>query len=97
MLKLATRGSARLLGRDDIGCLAPGKAADCFLINLDRLSLVGAQLDPMSVLATVGFRENVDYTIVNGVPVVQNGELTTIDEAETVRTANQVVRRYLNR
>ena len=97
VLKLATRGSARLLGRDDIGCLAPGKAADCFLINLDRLSLVGAQLDPMSVLATVGFRENVDYTIVNGVPVVQNGELTTIDEAETVRTANQVVRRYLNR
>ena len=97
VLKLATRGSARLLGRDDIGCLAPGKAADCFLIDLDRLSLVGTQFDPMSVLGTVGFKGNVDYTIVNGVPVVQNGELTTIDEAETVRAANAVVRRYLNR
>ena len=97
VLKMATRGSARLLGRDDIGCLAPGKAADCFLIDLDRLSLVGTQLDPMSVLGTVGFKGNVDYTIVNGIPVVQNGELTTIDEAETVRTANQVVRHYLNR
>ena len=97
VLKLATRGSARLLGRDDIGCLAPGKAADCFLIDLDRLSLVGTQFDPMSVLGTVGLKGNVDYTIVNGVPVVQNGELTTIDEAETVRAANAVVRRYLNR
>lgn len=97
VLKLATRGSARLLGREDIGCLAPGKAADCFLIDLDRLSLVGAQFDPMSVLGTVGFKGSVDYTIVNGVPVVQNGELTTIDEAEAVRSANRVVRRYLNR
>lgn len=97
VLKLATRGSARLLGRADIGCLAPGKAADCFLIDLDRLSLVGAQFDPMSVLGTVGFKGSVDYTIVNGVPVVQNGELTTIDEAEAVRSANRVVRRYLNR
>ena len=97
VLKLATRGSARLLGRADIGCLAPGKAADCFLIDLDRLSLVGAQFDPMSVLGTVGFKGNVDYTIVNGVPVVQNGELTTFDEVEAVRSANRVVRRYLNR
>ena len=97
VLKLATRGSARLLGRTDIGCLAPGMAADCFLIDLDRLSLVGAQFDPMSVLGTVGFKGNVDYTIVNGVPVVQNGELTTFDEAEAVRSANRVVRRYLNR
>ena len=97
VLKLATRGSARLLGREDIGCLAPGKAADCFLIDLSRLSLVGAQFDPMSVRGTVGFKGNVDYTIVNGVPVVQNGELTTFDEAEAVRSANRVVRRYLNR
>ena len=97
VLKLATRGSARLLGRADIGCLAPGKAADCFLIDLSRLSLVGAQFDPMSLLGTVGFKGNVDFTIVNGVPVVQNGELTTFDEAEAVRSANRVVRRYLNR
>ena len=97
VLKMATRGSARLLGREDIGCLAPGKAADCFLIDLDRLSLVGAQFDPMSVLGTVGFKENVDFTIVNGVPVVQNGVLTTVDEEETVAKANQTVRRYLGR
>lgn len=97
VLKMATRGSARLLGREDIGHLAPGMAADLFMIDLDRLSLVGAQFDPLSVLGTVGFKGDVDYTIVNGVPVVQRGELTTIDETETVVRANQVAKRYLGR
>lgn len=97
VLKLATRGSARLLGRDDIGQLAPGKAADLFLIDLNRLSLVGAQFDPRSMLATVGFKGDVDYTIVNGVPVVRQGQLTAVDEDEIVSRSNAVVRRYLNR
>ncbi|MGN8875148.1 8-oxoguanine deaminase [Pseudoflavonifractor sp. HCP28S3_F10] len=97
VLKLATRGSARLLGRDDIGQLAPGKAADLFLIDLNRLSLVGAQFDPRSMLATVGFKGDVDYTIVNGVPVVRQGRLTAVDEDEIVSRSNAVVRRYLNR
>ncbi len=46
---------------------------------------------------TVGFKGDVDYTIVNGVPVVQHGELTTIDERETAYEANRVVARYLGR
>ena len=97
ILKIATRGSARLLGRTDIGYLAPGMAADCFLINLDRLSLVGAQFGPMSLLGTVGFKGNVDYTIVNGRPVVQHGELVTADEEEIIARSNEAVSRYLGR
>ena len=97
ILKLATRGSARLLGRDDIGCLAAGMAADCFLIDLNRVELAGAQFDPMSLLGTVGFKGPVDYTIVNGVPVVQHGELVTADEAELTAHANETVCRYLKR
>ncbi len=97
ILKLATRGSARLLGRSDIGFLAAGMAADCFLIDLERLPLVGAQFDPQSLLGTVGFKGPVDYTIVNGRAVVQNGELVTIDEAGTAAKANETVRRYLGR
>lgn len=58
---------------------------------------MGAQFDPMSMLGTVGFKGDVDYTIVNGVPVVQHGELTTIDERETAYEANRVVARYLGR
>ena len=54
VLKMATRGSARLLGRDDIGQLAVGKCADLFLVDTRRLELVGSRLDPKSVLGTVG-------------------------------------------
>ena len=97
ILKLATRGSARLLGRDDIGCLAAGMAADCFLISLDRIELAGAQFDPLSLLGTVGLKGPVDYTIVNGVAVVQNGELVTADEGELAARANAAVCRYLGR
>ena len=97
LLKVATRGSARLLGRTDIGCLAPGMAADLFLVRLDRLELAGARLDPMSMLGTVGLKGPVDYTLVNGRAVVQNGELVTVDEREAAAQANETVRRYLNR
>ena len=97
ILKMATRGSARLLGRDDIGHLAPGMAADLFLVCLNRLALAGAEFDPMNMLCTVGLRSDVDYTIVNGVAVVQNGMLTTVDEEQTAAHARQAVARYLNR
>ena len=43
LLKMATRGSAQILGRTDIGYLAPNMAAECFLVNLEQLPLVGAQ------------------------------------------------------
>ena len=97
ILKLATRGSAALLGRDDIGCLAAGMAADLFLVNLDRIELVAAQLDPRSMLATVGLKGAVDYTVVNGRAVVQNGQLVTVDEAEEAAAANACAGRYLGR
>ncbi|WP_294517338.1 8-oxoguanine deaminase [uncultured Pseudoflavonifractor sp.] len=97
ILKLATRGSAALLGRDDIGCLATGMAADLFLVSLDRIELVAAQLDPRSMLATVGLKGAVDYTVVNGRAVVQNGQLVTVDEAEEAAAANACAGRYLGR
>lgn len=97
LLKMATRGSARLLGRTDIGHLAPGMAADLFLVDLNRIGLVGAQFDPQNMLATVGLKGDVDYTIVNGRPVVQQGQLTTVDEEEIVARASQTLHSYLCR
>ncbi|MBM6870041.1 amidohydrolase family protein [Pseudoflavonifractor phocaeensis] len=97
LLKLATRGSAQLLGRDDLGALAPNMAADLFAVSLDKLALVGAQFDPKALLCTVGCGGPVDYTIVNGVAVVQKGELTTFDEARAAARANLAARRYLRR
>lgn len=97
MLKIATRGSASILGRDDIGQIAEGMAADFFLINMDRLSLTGAQFDVSSMLGTVGYKGNVDYTVVNGRVVVREGRLTGVDEEKITAEANQCVSRYLGR
>lgn len=97
VLKMATRGSARLLGRDDIGQLTVGKCCDLFLVDARRLELVGALYDPKSVLATVGLRGPVDYTVVNGRVTVEHGQLATLDEERVVREANTVCKAYLDR
>ena len=97
VLRMATRGSARLLGRDDIGQLAAGKCCDLFLVDARRVELTGALYDPKSVLATVGLRGAVDATVVNGRVIVEHGHLVTADEERLSREANAVCRRYLNR
>lgn len=96
ILKMATRGSAQILGRSELGQIKEGMAADFFLIDLNRLSLVGAQFDVSSMLSTVGFKGNVDYTIVNGRIVVKNGNLVFIDEEKVIQEANKTVTSYIN-
>ncbi len=88
ILKMATRGGAKVLGRDDIGVLSTGYAADAFLVDTNRIELVGTDKDYKSILGTVGLKGSVDYTIVGGQIVVENGKLKTIDEEELVAKAN---------
>lgn len=95
ILKMATRGSASLLGRADIGQLAPGKCADLFLVDSRRLELVGACLDPKSVLCTVGLKGAVDATVVQGKVTVKNGHLARLDEEALSARANEKVVKYL--
>lgn len=95
ILKLATRGSASLLGRTDIGSLEVGKCADLFMVDSRRLELVGACYDPMSVFGTVGLRQPVDYTIVNGKVTVEGGRLVNVDEEKLARDAQAVCDAYL--
>ncbi|MBA2942775.1 8-oxoguanine deaminase [Paenibacillus sp. CGMCC 1.16610] len=80
LLKIATRGGAEILGRSDIGSLEVGKAADLFMVRVDHIDAVGTQTDPKSWLATVGLKRPVDYTIVDGKVVVENGRLVGEDE-----------------
>ena len=98
LLKLATLGGARLLGREtEIGSLEVGKCADLFLIDANRLELVGACQDPKSLLATVGLKGPVDYTVVNGSVTVAHGRLTNVDEEKLAEQANQKAADYLSR
>lgn len=95
VLRLATRGSAALLGRDDIGSIEVGKAADLFLIDVNKLEYAGATLDPQALPATVGICRPAAYTIINGRITSKNGELYTVDEAQTVARATELVRKLL--
>ncbi len=95
LLKMATRGSASLLGRDDIGQLAPGKAGDLFLIDVSGLEAVGARLDPGCFLGTVGFSKPAKSVVVAGKEVVRDGVLLGINESETAVLAEQAHRKLL--
>lgn len=87
-LEIATRGGARVLGRDDIGYLAPGMSADFIAFNIDTPALVGSHHD---VVAALIFCQppSVDYSFINGKKVIDQGHLTTIDLKQLIETCNQ--------
>lgn len=86
-LRFATTGSASLLGRTDIGRLAPGMAADLFAIDTRRMDYVGTRHDPLSLPAKLGVGMATDLTMINGRIVWANGEFPGIDEAEMAADA----------
>jgi 8-oxoguanine deaminase len=77
VLEVATIGGASLLGREDIGSLAPGKAADLIAIDVDRVEYAGAG-DLVAAVVFCGPVE-VDLNIVNGRIIVDNGELVEVE------------------
>ncbi len=77
-LEIATLGGAKVLGRDDIGCIAPGMAADLIAIDLDRPTLAGALHDPVAALVFCQV-DAVDYSFINGRKVVDRGTLVTAE------------------
>ncbi|MEM9274372.1 MAG: 8-oxoguanine deaminase [Cyanobacteria bacterium P01_F01_bin.143] len=88
-LEIATVGGARVLGRDDIGYLAPGMAADFMAINLDKPSFVGTQSDPVAALIYCQ-TDYVDYSFINGKKIVDQGRLTTVEIESLVETSNKI-------
>ncbi|RXK55617.1 8-oxoguanine deaminase [Oleiharenicola lentus] len=88
-LELATLGGARVLGRDDIGCLAPGMAADFIAVNLDRPAFAGAQTDPVAALVFCDSGA-VDYSFIHGRRVVDQGRLVTVDLPVLVEHTNRL-------
>jgi len=95
-LALATRGGARVLGRADIGQLAPGMAADLALFDLRGLAHAGGAVhDPVAALLLcqpVGAA----YTMVNGRVVVRGGQLTTLDLGPLVERHNRLALQLVN-
>ena len=95
LLKMATRGSAAVLGRDDIGQLSLGKAGDLFLIDISGLETVGTKDDPGSLFGTVGYSKPAKSVVVAGKEVARDGVLLGIDEGTTAERAEECVRRMM--
>jgi len=93
-LRLATLGGAAVLGRNDIGSLEPGKCADFFAIDLNRLDYAGALHDPVAA-ALFCHPVRADYTVVGGRFVVREGQLVTVDERALVERHNRAAARLL--
>lgn len=90
-LEIATRGGARVLGRDDIGYLAPGMSADFITFNIDQPALVGSHHD---VIAALIFCQpsSVDYSFINGQKVIDQGKLLTVEIGKLVETCNRLAK-----
>jgi cytosine/adenosine deaminase-related metal-dependent hydrolase len=92
-LRLATRGGAAVLGRDDLGQLAPGKRADIAVWRTDGLELGGAEADPVAGLV-LSAPHRVDRLYVGGEEVVRGGRLVRADEEEIAREHRRQAPRF---
>jgi len=95
-LELATLGGARVLGRDDIGALAPGMSGDVVAFSLGGLAMAGAAVhDPVAALLFCA-PQNVSHSVINGKPVVSDGHLLPIELPALVEQHNALARLLVN-
>jgi cytosine/adenosine deaminase-related metal-dependent hydrolase len=89
-LAIATRGGAGVLGRKDIGHIAPGMCADLALFDLRALSFTGGAVhDPVGSLLMCASAQAA-YSIVNGKVVVREGQLATVDLPVLIEKHNKL-------
>jgi 8-oxoguanine deaminase len=91
-IRWATEGSARCLGRDDLGQIALGKVADLALFKLDDLRFSGAG-DPLAALVTCG-ATGADRVMVAGRWRVVDGAVPGLDVAQ-LRARHGAAARWL--
>lgn len=94
-LWLATRGGAAVLGRQDVGALAPGMAADFIGFHLERLDYAGAVHDPLAALLFCT-PQRVDLSVINGRLRVQEGRIVDLELEPLVRRHNEISREMLS-
>ena len=94
-LKVATRGGASVLNRDDIGVLAPGYAADITAFKRNNVDFSGSDWDPVASLVFCG-PGKANYTIVNGKIIVSEGQLTTIPMEKLIHEHNKLSHNLIN-
>ncbi|WP_137177441.1 8-oxoguanine deaminase [Roseomonas sp. AR75] len=91
-LEIATLGGASVLGRDDIGALAPGMAADLVAFDLGTLDHAGAHHDPVAALVFCT-PTRAALSVINGRIVLREGRLVTLDERAHAAAHRDAARR----
>jgi cytosine/adenosine deaminase-related metal-dependent hydrolase len=95
-LRVATRGSAACLGRDDVGSLEVGNRADIALFGIDGLPFAGADADLVAAVAHCE-PQRVRHLFVDGRAVVRDQRLVNADEEAIAAEGHRVGRRIAER
>jgi cytosine/adenosine deaminase-related metal-dependent hydrolase len=96
-LWIATRGGAQVLGRDDVGELSPGKAADLAIFDLSGIDFAGSLSDPVAAAVFCGASHKAKHVLVDGKQVVKDGRLVNVDEVTLARKANKLSQEMLEK
>ena len=92
-LRWATEGSARCLGRSDIGAIAVGRQADLALYTLEELRFSGAG-DPIAALVLCG-AHRADRVMIGGQWRVVDGAPPGVDVARLRQEHGEAAKRFL--
>jgi 8-oxoguanine deaminase len=88
-LEIATLGGAAVLGRDDIGALAPGMAADFVSFDLRQPLFAGALADPVAALVFCA-PSQVAHSVIGGKRIVKDGVLATVELGPVIERHNRL-------
>ena len=94
VLGWASKGSAKLLGRSDIGELAVGKQADLALFKLDELRFSGSH-DPLSALLLCG-ADRADRMMIGGTWRVIDRQIEGLDVAQLIADHRQAAKQLVS-
>ncbi|MFC4766737.1 5'-deoxyadenosine deaminase [Effusibacillus consociatus] len=99
VLEMATLGGARAMGLEqEIGSLEAGKKADLILVNLEKPSAYpSVSTDPVSRLVYSGKSSDVEWVMIDGKVVLDEGKLLTLSEREILRKADAAILRLLKK
>ncbi|MBC7194772.1 MAG: 8-oxoguanine deaminase [Caldisericia bacterium] len=97
VLKFATIGGAEVLKMDDfIGSIEVNKSADLIMFDLNKLEFAGGLNDLLSVPVYLDAKK-VDFSMINGDIVIENGEFVNIDEREFIEKQNKISKKLIEK
>ncbi len=95
-LRIATRGGAAVLGReDDIGSLEVGKNADFAAYDLNTPAMAGTDWDPLAALIFCRPAQ-ATWTVIGGRPIVRDGLIASVDFDAVLTEHRRLVRMLMD-